>query len=149
MIQTKLSSPYLIHLVLLGGHLLNRRSRFHFDSLAHDNDAIQSVVDEIQPWKGPLGNSSQSQPGRVSLVGTQRVSKINRPIAEADVVKILLTVWRVEEKNIDVIMVVNVPVVTGGDGNAKGVGQAGLARAREAWEKAKETFVIDDFGLFA
>lgn len=46
-------------------------------------------------------------------------------------------------------MSVNVPVVTGADGNQKGVGQAGVDWACVAWEKAMMTFKVEDFGLFA
>lgn len=82
-------------------------------------------------------------------MGTQTVPKFNKPAEQADLVKIFLAVWRVDAKNIDVVMSINVPVVTGSDGNQKGVGQAGVEWAQVAWERAKSSFVIEDFGLFA
>jgi len=123
--------------------------KFHFDSLAHDNDALSSTVEETHPPSGAILASPPAQPACISLIGTQIVSKFNKPANQADQVKIFLAIWRVEGKNIDVVMSINVPVVTGADGNQKGVGQEGVDWARVAWEQAKSTFKIEDFGLFA
>ncbi|KAG8853494.1 hypothetical protein FRB96_008096 [Tulasnella sp. 330] len=122
---------------------------FHFESLAHDNDALSSTVEEAQKPSGTVSASPPAQPACISLVGTQIVSKFNKPAEQADQVKIFLAVWRVDAKNIDVVMSINVPVVTGADENQKGVGQKGVDWARVAWEKAKTTLKIEDFELFA
>ncbi|KAG8992230.1 hypothetical protein FRB94_014652 [Tulasnella sp. JGI-2019a] len=123
--------------------------KFHFDSLAHDNDASSSTTEETYPPSGVIAASPPAQPACTALVGTQLVAKFNKPPEQADHVKIFLAVWRVEGKNIDVVMSINVPVITGADGNQKGVGQEGVDWARTAWERARATLTIEDFGLFA
>jgi len=125
-------------------------ARFHFDALAHDNNATSSTVDITFPSEGaPAGPSPPAQPVCYSLVGTQTVPKFNKGAQQADTVKIFLAVWRVDAKNMDLVLTVNVPVKTGADANARGVGEPGAEWARAVWEYAKSTFVVEDFNLFA
>jgi len=126
-----------------------KATRFHFESLAHDNDAMSFTVEEAYPSIGPAHPSPPAQPVYTALEGTQLVPKFNKPAEQADQVKIFLAVWRVDMRNVDIVMSINVPVVTGSDGNERGVGKEGVDWARKAWEKAKASLVINDFGLFA
>jgi len=128
----------------------NEAARFHFESLAHDNDATSSQIDTVLPSQNTdKGPSPPAQPACYSLIGTQTVPKFNKRAQQADTVRILLGLWRVDARNIDVVFSVNVPVVTGSDLNARGVGQPGMDWAQAAWEHAKSTFEIHDWGLFA
>lgn len=124
--------------------------RFHFEALAHDNNATDQTVEEvIYPELDQHDEIPNAQPPCIALVGSQVVPKFNKSAQEADLVKLYMAVWRVDAKGTDIVLSVNVPVVTGADGNAKGVGELGVAFARVVWEKARSTFKIDDFGLFA
>ncbi|KAG8900322.1 hypothetical protein FRB99_006110 [Tulasnella sp. 403] len=124
-------------------------AKFHFDALAHDNSATSCTVDEVFAPQAVSGPSPPFQPMRASIIGTQTVPKFNKGAQHADRVKILLTVWRVDTKNMDVVLSVNVPVITGTDNNLTGVGDAGYNWAKATWECAQSTFTIVDFALFA
>jgi len=125
-------------------------ARFHFESLAHDNDATSSQIDTVLPPQNTSqGPSPPAQPACYSLIGTQTVPKFNKRAQQADTVRILVAVWRVDAKNSDIVLSVNVPVVTGSDSNARGVGQPGMEWAQEVWEQAKSTLKIEDWDLFA
>ncbi|KAH9854039.1 Mog1p/PsbP-like protein [Lenzites betulinus] len=113
----------------------------HFDALAHDNDAkSQSVKDTAD-----LSNDSNgATPNPVVLYGTQTVQKFNS--ATADEVRILLALYRVPEKNVDLVMTMNVPM-TSTDGGA--VGEDGWNTARNVFNTAARSLRIVDYGLFA
>ncbi|OCB84107.1 Mog1p/PsbP-like protein [Sanghuangporus baumii] len=117
--------------------------RFHFDSLAHDNDAqaseVLSVVvpDETSP-------SATGTPSPILLDGSQRVAKFNR--VTPDDIRILLAIYRFKSKGIDLVLSANLPVAkeTGG-----GLNEADFNVAKEAFLTAAQTLKIIDFGLFA
>lgn len=113
----------------------------HFDALAHDNDAkSQSVKETVD-----LPNDSDgATPNPVVLYGTQTVQKFNT--ATADEVRILLALYRVPEKNVDLVMTMNVPM-TGADGDA--VSEDGWSTARDVFNVAARSLRIVDYGLFA
>ncbi|GAA5908405.1 hypothetical protein JCM6882_007928 [Rhodosporidiobolus microsporus] len=131
---------------------LEAAARFHFSSLAHDNSALSSTVSSVSLPPTPASSalhSSSFQPtllGPTVLTGRQSVSKFNRPAEEADEVFIQLALWRVPEKDADVTLCVNWPVVKG-DGGDAGVG--GEDEAKRVFGEAVKSFEVKDFGLFA
>ncbi|EEB96151.1 hypothetical protein MPER_04763, partial [Moniliophthora perniciosa FA553] len=74
----------------------------------------------------------------------QRVSKFNR--TKPDEVKILMALYRVEEKPIDLVVTFNVPVIAE-DGGA--VGPDGLKAAEQQFDIFVRSLRIVDFALFA
>jgi len=114
--------------------------KYHFDSLAHDNSAKSQVILHAAETTQHQGDT----PAPVILRGTQSVSKFNA--AEPDEVQILLALYRVESKNVDFVMTMNVPTKTL-DGDA--VTPAGLTEATQVFETAAPSLKIIDYGLFA
>lgn len=83
-------------------------------------------------------------PAPVLLSGTQQVSKFNSAVP--DEVQISLALYRVEGKNVDFVMSMNVPT-TSADGGA--VTAAGRSEAQKMFDVAASSLNIVDFGLFA
>ncbi|ESK93002.1 ran guanine nucleotide release factor [Moniliophthora roreri MCA 2997] len=115
--------------------------KFHFDSLAHDNNAVFEQIDSVNII---ANDRSDKTPSAITLSGVQRVSKFNR--TQPDEVKILMALYRVEEKAIDLVVTFNVPVIAE-DGGA--VGQDGLRVVEEQFDTFVRSLRIVDFGLFA
>jgi hypothetical protein len=97
--------------------------RFHFDAVAHDNDAHSSTVLSVGPFPTDVVN-------RASL----------------DEISILLALWRVEAKNVDLVLTFNIPLSTEDGG---GVDVAGQAQVKKQFEEAVKSLKMIDFGLFA
>ena len=114
-------------------------SRFHFDSLAHDNSATDSNVLSVETSTEARGQT----PSPILLHGTQSVPKFNS--TTADEVTIFLALYRVESKKVDLVMTMNVPTKTS-DGGA--VNADGLAAAKHDFGMAAASLNIVDFGLF-
>ncbi|TRM61745.1 hypothetical protein BD626DRAFT_405360 [Schizophyllum amplum] len=117
--------------------------RFHFNSLAHDNDAQASTVTNVSVI--PNDRAGDQTPSTIILSGVQSVAKFNR--ATLDEVRVLMALYRVESKGIDLVVTFNVPTSTSEDSGAV---------KSEQWmviESDFKTFVtslqIVDFGLFA
>lgn len=64
-----------------------------------------------------------------------------------DDVRILLALYRVESKNVDLVMSMNVPVKAAGDGAMPD--PASSERVQKDFEAAAASLTIVDFGLFA
>lgn len=77
------------------------------------------------------------------LYGSQRVQKFNR--VDADDVRIFMALYRVENKAVDVVLTMNVPVRVD-EGGA--VEEQGLAAAKVDFDTAVRSLQIVDFGLF-
>ncbi|KII88962.1 hypothetical protein PLICRDRAFT_109092 [Plicaturopsis crispa FD-325 SS-3] len=116
-------------------------AKFHFDSLAHDNAAESSVVHEVLTVPNDRGDDT---PSPILLSGTQQVRKFNR--TSADEVRILLGLYRVERKSIDLVITMNVPMISE-DGGA--VGEEGWSAAKGAFDALVRSLRIVDYGLFA
>jgi hypothetical protein len=82
-------------------------------------------------------------PMPTTLSGTQKVAKYNS--TTLDDVLILLALWRVETKNVDLVLTFNVPLTTADDG---GVDAAGQEEAKRQFEEAAKSLRIADYGLF-
>ena len=83
-------------------------------------------------------------PSAIILKGSQRVPKFNR--TTPDDVRIFMALFRVEQKEIDLVVTFNVPIRTL-DGGA--VGSEGLEQAESDFHKFVTSFRICDYGLFA
>ncbi|KZT11475.1 Mog1p/PsbP-like protein [Laetiporus sulphureus 93-53] len=117
-------------------------ARFHFDSLAHDNDAEAHEVVDIYQMSDE--GSDQTTPPPTVLTGTQLVRKFNKP--EADEVRVLLAVYRLQPHNVDLVLSMNVPTKSADGGAVEG----------DEWRIAQDTFAavarslkIVDYSLFA
>lgn len=82
-------------------------------------------------------------PSPVVLYGTQVVQKFNR--ADADDVRILMALYRVEHKGVDVVMTMNIPM-SASDGEE--VGEQGFTAAKADFDTAARSLQIVDYGLF-
>jgi len=122
---------------------LSEAIRFHFDSLAHDNDAVDSKVENVV--KAQVDRTAP-QPSPYLLRGTQFVRKFNRPIP--DQVELLMALFRVPHKGADVVLTVNVPTRTQNP-ETKAIKQEEWEPITQAFYRAVETFQIVDFDLFA
>jgi hypothetical protein len=124
--------------------------RFHFDAVAHDNDAQSSTVLSVGPFPTDVVNHATTYrltiptPTPTTLSGTQKVAKFNR--ASLDEIFILLALWRVEAKNVDLVLTFNIPLSTEDGG---GVDVAGQAQVKKQFEEAVKSLKMIDFGLFA
>ncbi|THU99357.1 Mog1p/PsbP-like protein, partial [Dendrothele bispora CBS 962.96] len=115
--------------------------KFHFDSLAHDNSATSSEVLSVDIVPNDRGDLT---PSAVLLSGFQTVTKFNR--TAQDQVRILMALYRVEDRGIDLVVTFNVPV-TSQDGGA--VDSNGFETARQQFDTFVRSLRIVDFGLFA
>jgi hypothetical protein len=119
--------------------------RFHFESVAHDNDAQGSIVQSVEllsaEGAAPDGSST---PTVTTLQGTQKVTKYNSTIL--DDVLILLALWRIPNKNVDLVLTFNVPL-TAADGLT--VDEAGQQQTKKHFDEAVLSLKIVDYGLFA
>ncbi|KAK7023718.1 hypothetical protein R3P38DRAFT_2953882 [Favolaschia claudopus] len=114
--------------------------RYHFDSLAHDNSASASTVDAVAAIPNTRGDKT---PPALTLSGVQSVAKFNQKAQ--DQVRILMALFRVEDKRVDLVVTFNVPMVSQDDG----------AVHVEAWNTVQNHFdafvkslCVVDFGLF-
>ena len=115
--------------------------RFHFESLAQDNETDSYSVTEVHTIPNDRGDET---PSVIILTGQQNVKKFNRALV--DDVRIFLAIYRVEEKGVDVVLTLNFPM---------NVGEA-VVRTEEQYITAKQTFYaiatslrIVNFDLFA
>ena len=115
---------------------LDRAARFHFDSLAHDNSALEAHVEYVEAPAGEKAAAPPATPAPALVRGAQRVRKFGKA-SEEDSVHIWAAVWRIEAKNVDLVLSVNDPATTGLD-------------QVDAWFRhAAQTLRIEDYGLFA
>lgn len=116
-------------------------AKFHFDSLAHDNNALQSNVESVDVIPNDRGDRT---PSAIVLSGHQVVRKFNQ--ATPDQVLVLMALYRVEEKGIDLVVTFNVPLHSNDGGE---VGESGRDIARTQFDTLVRSLTIVDFGLFA
>ena len=114
--------------------------RYHFDAIAHDNDALSSSVDEVNEVPYSRG---VEMPSIIILRGRQSVKKFNK--TSVDDLRIIVALYRLKEKGVDLVLSLNFPTNTG----------AGVIRSEEQYNTAKEAFLsiatslhVDDFSLF-
>ncbi|KIK59693.1 hypothetical protein GYMLUDRAFT_44129 [Collybiopsis luxurians FD-317 M1] len=115
--------------------------KFHFSSLAHDNDAESSQVVSVDVNPNDRGDPT---PSAVVLSGIQHIRKFNR--TALDEVRILMSLYRVVEKGIDLIVTFNVPIVSE-DGGA--VDENKFEVVQNQFNVFIRSLRIGDFNLFA
>ncbi|KAJ7905276.1 hypothetical protein B0H14DRAFT_2659636 [Mycena olivaceomarginata] len=116
--------------VILEGSVLQfmASTRFHFDSLAHDNSATTSTVDAVAVIPNTRGDKT---PPAITLLGVHRV---------------LMALFRVEDQRVDLVVTFNVPVASQDHG---AVGEEGWKTAQNHFDIFVRSLCIVDFGLFA
>ena len=115
--------------------------RFHFHSLAHDNCAVLAAVDDVTVI---LNDRHASRtPSASVLIGSQAVPKFN--LSTPDQVQILMALFRVDWKNVDLVVTFNVPILTS-DGDR--MTQKEVADARADFDAFVRDLEIIDYGLF-
>ncbi|KAI0062237.1 Mog1p/PsbP-like protein [Artomyces pyxidatus] len=115
-------------------------AKFHFESLAHDNSALSSSVGEV----AIIPNDREDlTPSPVVLYGSQVVKKFNRE--RGDDVRILLALYRVEEKQVDLVLSMNIPMRS----EAGATSDQEFLASKEVFDTAVRSLRIVDFGLFA
>nr|GAT61231.1 predicted protein [Mycena chlorophos] len=115
--------------------------RFHFDSLAHDNSADSATVEAIVVLPNTRGDKT---PSAVTLSGVQTVAKFNK--SDRDQVRVLMGLYRIQEKPVDLVVTFNVPVRAQDKG---AVDEDGWKQAQTQFEAFVRSLRIVDFGLFA
>ncbi|KAF8921522.1 hypothetical protein CPB85DRAFT_1271185 [Mucidula mucida] len=116
-------------------------AKFHFDSLAHDNSAARSEITSVDLIPNDRGDRT---PSVIVLSGTQRVQKFNR--SSLDEVLILMAIYRVTEKNTDIVVTFNIPTESE-DGGA--LDAQGVQIIRSHFDKFSQSLQIINFDLFA
>ncbi|KAF8212461.1 hypothetical protein K438DRAFT_2010684 [Mycena galopus ATCC 62051] len=115
--------------------------RFHFDSLAHDNSATTSAVDAVAVIPNTRGDKT---PPAITLSGVQSVAKFNK--SDQDQVRVLMALFRVEDKRVDLVVTFNVPMVSQDHG---AVDAEGWNTVQNHFDAFVRSLCIVDFGLFA
>jgi len=115
--------------------------RFHFDSLAHDNSARSLEVESVAMIPS---DQREHSPPAIVLKGHQMVPKFNH--TTPDKVQILMALFRIESKHIDLIVTFNVPLEAV-DGRA--VNSQDMERVILDFDIFSRSLRIVDFGLFA
>lgn len=114
---------------------------FHFESLAQDNSAEKAEVQQVDVIPNERGDTT---PPAIILQGTQLVHKFNRK--ERDTVKVLMALYRVQDKSIDLVVTFNIPLVTE-EGGA--VTEADALQVTHDFHEFVRSLKIVNFGLFA
>jgi hypothetical protein len=118
------------------------RTRFHFDSLAHDNSAQASAIDSVVVI--PNARSDKTPPA-IMLSGVQSVAKFNK--VDQDQVRILMALFRVEDKRVDLVVTFNVP--TESQDHADGaIDEEGWNLVQIHFDAFIRSLCIVDFSLF-
>ena len=115
--------------------------RFHFDSLAHDNSATSAKVESVSVIPNDRGDDT---PSVIVLKGEQSVQKFNH--STPDRVQILMALFRIESKAVDLVATCNIPLEAV-DGGA--VNNEELVKVQNDFDTMVRSLRIVDFGLFA
>ena len=107
--------------------------------MADDNSAASSSIERVARIPKDEGDDT---PSPIVLQGTQLARKFNSVVL--DTIHILLAVFRIESKNVDLVLSMNIPLeaVEGKVDDAK------YQQARLDFDTAVKSLRILDFGLF-
>ncbi|KAF9483808.1 Mog1p/PsbP-like protein [Pholiota conissans] len=119
----------------------NDAIRFHFDSLAHDNSARSATIESVSVVPNDRGDET---PSAIVLKGVQMVPKFNH--TTPDKVEILMALFRVESKGIDLVLTFNVPFESVDEGLTNDVT---VVKANADFDTFVRSLRIVDFGVFA
>ena len=106
--------------------------------MADDNSASSSSVESVTTIQHNRGDDT---PGAIVLRGNQLVRKFNSMVP--DKICVLLAVFRVVSKNVDLVLSMNVPRTVEGE-----VTDVEYQDAQRDFEIAVKSLRILDFGLF-
>lgn len=107
--------------------------------MADDNSAVSSSIERVTKIPKDEGDDT---PSPIVLQGTQLVRKFNSAVP--DTIHILLAVFRIGSKNIDLVLSMNIPFET-----VEGkVDNARYQQAQQDFDTAVKSLRILDFGLF-
>lgn len=153
-----------------------RHVRFHFNSIAHDNTALASSVDNVStpfPLPSTVDAAASTLPPNLvrpslyaALEGTQTVSKFNLPASQADLVKIFLAVIRVDlgepskadptqKRGADITISINFPLGKASETDLSNVEaldgktKEALLQTKQWFQDAVANFKVVDYNLFA
>ncbi|KAJ7219071.1 hypothetical protein GGX14DRAFT_434458, partial [Mycena pura] len=118
-------------------------ARFHFDSLAHDNSADSAVVDAVAVIPNTRNDGT---PPAITLSGVQSVAKFNK--ADRDQVRVLMGLFRVENKRVDLVVTFNIPMQSHDSGAVDERGWKATQIYFDAFDAFVRSLCIVDFGLF-
>jgi len=108
--------------------------------LAHDNDAEKAEIEQISGIPNARGDAT---PHAVVLQGTQLIKKSNP--ATPDTVKILMALYRVPTKNVDLVATFNIPLISANEV----MSEADSLQATQYFDEFARSLSIVDFDLFA
>ncbi|KAJ7109160.1 hypothetical protein C8R44DRAFT_801796 [Mycena epipterygia] len=114
--------------------------RYHFDSLAHDNSAQSTVVNAVAITPNTRGDNT---PPAITLSGVQLVPKFN--LTTPDQVRVLMALFRVEDKRVDLVVTFNIPMNSQDDG---AVDEEGWSDMQIHFHAFVNSLRIVNFGLF-
>ncbi|KAH7916014.1 hypothetical protein BJ138DRAFT_996544 [Hygrophoropsis aurantiaca] len=116
-------------------------AKFHFSALDEAPSPEHQTVQDIQTIANDGGNGT---PSPIVLHGKQKMHKFNRQ--SLDEVEILLALFRVQTKNIDLVVSANIPTAVH-EGGAVGVYQ--VPGIKSDFYSLIRSLRIVDYGLFA
>ncbi|CAG8504106.1 9503_t:CDS:2 [Paraglomus brasilianum] len=123
-------------------------AKFHFDSLAHDNDAEgYSTMHQTIPLT-PSDVPGLLPTARMSfLTGQQQVAKFRENEPEArNLVNIFLAVFRLHEYETDIVITHNIPILIGAHSSSRETSQEGNLRdGIDEFKRIVTSFVINDW----
>lgn len=147
-------------------------SRYHFNSVAHDNAALSAVLTTPPPPTHAVPAQTQrvqsaselQTPHPTIVTGIQKVHKFSHDPSGAprrghendapDEVWIGLALWRIDvdiaghRKKADIVCTANVPLKESAEGNPNGVTSEELAKVEGWWRNAVAGMKINDWNLF-
>ncbi|KZT44161.1 Mog1p/PsbP-like protein [Sistotremastrum suecicum HHB10207 ss-3] len=122
----------------------NEAVRHVFDALAHDNSAVFSEVLNVTLPEQGASSLKNGTPTPILLSGVQHVQKFNR--TAVDKVHIFLALYRIDSKNVDLVLSVNVHY--GAEGGPP-MDSETLGTIERQYLTAASSLHIVDFTLFA
>ena len=136
--------------------------RYHFDSLAHDNSALTSTLENVAlldtstfPVPPPLPDAAPNAarlgrtPSPWILSGLQVVPKFGRVHDPPHTVRIHLAVWRLRPlKDVDLVVSFNIPRADSAPGGPAVSVEREEAIMTELFHKAATTLNVEDWNLF-
>eukprot|EP00045_Choanoeca_perplexa_P003431 m.31132 g.31132 ORF g.31132 m.31132 type:complete len:193 (-) comp12037_c0_seq1:1555-2133(-) len=128
----------------------NSAAEFHFHSLANDNDAFESKLEQ------PVVSSDLPQEGVKSVcMGLQQVSKFNESADKANTVRIFVCCLRYPNVTTDIVITLNAPTAVSNTSSSAEAIDAQAAEAVSSLEATKalfdhvvESFKVLDWDLF-
>jgi hypothetical protein len=113
--------------------------RFHFDSLAHDNDALSSSLSYVSL----PSDKDKDTLNPILANGMQKVRKFNA--VEEDIVFILMAIFRLESRGVDLVLTENVPLSR----DSSSLNEERIETTRKTFCEIAQSLSILNYDLFA